>query len=379
LLIGEARGELVLSLLGGVFALLLIYAFLSSLALSVAHRRSALGLNARILPERIAAGGESAVVISGPLGNGRKRLFMEFPALVIRYRMRLSTRDGKRVERTFKRDVWETGRGGFSVPLRGAYCGAYDEIIIADVFGFFLFAYRIPRGDGVRLSVCPAAREGAPPAASFSGGSVQRGEREIVRTDDLVEQRPYVPGDDPRRINWKLYGHSGDLFVREEDREPPPHSVLAMLVCGEVPATRGGADMVDRLCECALAIAVHNMNDGVAVLCGGSGLPFCGGDIQAIAKTLSLPFAFTAKDAEKGGLDLPAPPPDETKVLILSAPCAPGVQANVTLDRFLAKKPASATVEALFLYDDERLIGRAEACAMHYARLERVYATAVKL
>jgi hypothetical protein len=281
--------------------------------------------------------------------------------------------------RVFKRAVWETGSESFSVPRRGAYYGAYDEIIIADVFGFFFFAYRIARGEGVRLWVSPAERESAPAVRSFSGGSVKREAREIVRTDDLVEQRPYVPGDDPRRINWKLYGHSGDLFIREEDREPPPHSVLAMLVCGEVGAARGGAERIDVLCECARAIAVQNINDGVAVLCGGSGVPFGGGGVEALAKMLSLPFAFSAKDAGEGALDLPPPPGDEKRILLLAAPYAPEERRNVTLDGFLAKKPASVRVELLFLYDDEGLFGCSEACAMHYARVEGVHAKAIKL
>lgn len=44
--------------------------------------------------------------------------------------------------------------------------------------------------------------------------------------NELGDQRKYVPGDDPRRINWKLYGHTEELFLRTRDKEPPPQGRL---------------------------------------------------------------------------------------------------------------------------------------------------------
>src|SRR5205814_5321723 len=35
---------------------------------------------------------------------------------------------------------------------------------------------------------------------------------------DRIEMRPYVPGDSPRTIAWKIYGRTGKLVVRAPER-----------------------------------------------------------------------------------------------------------------------------------------------------------------
>lgn len=42
------------------------------------------------------------------------------------------------------------------------------------------------------------------------------------RTHELYESRPYFPGDDPRKIHWKLYAHTQDLAIKLGTFEPPP-------------------------------------------------------------------------------------------------------------------------------------------------------------
>jgi len=40
--------------------------------------------------------------------------------------------------------------------------------------------------------------------------------------DELLDVRPYFPGDDLRRIHWKLLAHSQELFLRKPEDRPPP-------------------------------------------------------------------------------------------------------------------------------------------------------------
>jgi uncharacterized protein (DUF58 family) len=388
-MLAEIRHEIILRFLAAVFLLLLFYTFIAILILSIIHRRAARTLNASIIPEKISAGEEARLIINKQGNERKKTLFFELPALLIRYSINLLTKDNKKIKRIFPRTLWKTGEASFTAPRRGEYSGIYDEITISDCFGFFYFSYKIIYKKTARLFVTPLLEENTIPASGFSGGSTQRNENEIVRTDDLIEQRPYIPGDDPRRINWKLYGHSGDLFVREEDREPPPHSILVMLVCTEVDDflyprsidedykdAAAGAEAVDNICAGALATALQNGQAGVSVFIGGNGITIQGGDAGTINKLLALPFAFSGKDFEKGGLDLPDAR-QENSVLILTLANA-YKNTNRSLDKFLQKKPVTQKVSILFLYNDERLMGSAEACAIQYSRRDHVRAKAVR-
>lgn len=44
----------------------------------------------------------------------------------------------------------------------------------------------------------------------------------------LVDYRPYVPGDDPRQVDWNAYGRSGELFLRlyEDERTLTVHLLV---------------------------------------------------------------------------------------------------------------------------------------------------------
>ena len=57
-----------------------------------------------------------------------------------------------------------------------------------------------------------------------------RGKSTFRRSEDLHETRLYQPGDDPRRVNWKVYAHSGELAVREGELLPPPKSEYALII-----------------------------------------------------------------------------------------------------------------------------------------------------
>ena len=50
------------------------------------------------------------------------------------------------------------------------------------------------------------------------------------RTAELYESRPYFPGDDPRKIHWKLYAHTHALSVKLGAFEPPPVKHLTIYI-----------------------------------------------------------------------------------------------------------------------------------------------------
>jgi hypothetical protein len=136
------------------------------------------------------------------------------------------------------------------------------------------------------------------PVYPRAGGREQRAGPHYRRTDDLIDHRPYIPGDDPRRINWKLYSHgpANSLFVREGETEPPPHSQLLILVDTETDSALyspdAGRAAVDLLCEQALALALDFASRGMDVLVGYTGGALTGGDGEEIARAMSGPFAI---------------------------------------------------------------------------------------
>jgi uncharacterized protein (DUF58 family) len=44
-----------------------------------------------------------------------------------------------------------------------------------------------------------------------------KGDRRSIRRGtslEFVDYRPYIDGDDPRQVDWNIYGRSGSLFVK---------------------------------------------------------------------------------------------------------------------------------------------------------------------
>ena len=87
---------------------------------------------------------------------------------------------------------------------------------------------------------------------------IERGGHEAQHTaapnDNLTEQRQYLPGDDPRRINWKLYGHSEELFVREAEKALSPVSGI-IIICDTRTQKKDKQAVADRVCERGLRYA----------------------------------------------------------------------------------------------------------------------------
>ena len=392
---GALRQELALTLTGAVFLALWGYCLIMTLIIALLYRRRARRVSIRLSPGEIAAveaaqilytednwtgGGQTsggspkaAVQIAHNEPADRIRPFFQMPGVLIRCRLLLSTKDQRRIQRDFNPQPMRGGKTlpgsagrpeTFNVPFRGAYFSACDEFAVFDALGFFRFAWRIPHASGVRLLAAPAAADEPLPLNARAGESKQQPELPFQRTGNLIDHRPYVPGDDPRRINWKLYGHGGGLFVREGEREPPPHSNIIILVDTEYDPLLYTAESarrgVDLLCENALAAALDRAEAGADVLIGytgGNGTEggyLHGNSPAELACALAWPAAFPMPV----GADLPAAPEDRG-ILILALPRASA--QTTALDRFLrdlasrraAEKQPARTAALVFLYTSD--------------------------
>jgi len=366
---GAARQEMALMLAGAVFLVLWAYCLVMTLLLALIHNRRARRAFIRVSPREITADSQAEAIYSEGKGitfNGR---ILQLPGILVRCRLQLATKDGRRIRYDFN----PTDRHPhlFSAEKRGAYFGVYDEFAVFDTLGFFRFIYRLPAGNDARLLVCPHAADEPPAVTARAGESSLKPEFSIQRTDNLIDHRPYVPGDDPRRINWKLFSHGGGLFVREGEYEPPPQSNIIILVDTEydpllyrLTHARQGIDL---LCENALAAALACAESGMDVLIGHSGGVIRGSPLPA--PELAASFAWPAASPLSVHVDLPAVP-DGCGVLILALPRSSAETSSI--DRFL-NSTANRPVELLFMFGadggtvayTERLAA-AEVCAALY-------------
>jgi uncharacterized protein (DUF58 family) len=376
---GSLRKELALSLIGGTFAVILAYCFAGTLILGALHAKRARLLSSRMLDTNVPAGKNAEILLDrDKAGPGR---FFRLPGLLVRYGILLATRDGREIRRLFDPDS-KTGGFFFPVPERGAYYGRTDRLFIGDILGLFRYCLPLPRDESPRILALPRSAEECIPALIESGGDSQRQDTRYRRADNLIDHRPYVPGDDPRRINWKLYGHapSNELFVREGEREPPPHSRMLLLV--ETLADRTLYDdasarrAVDLLCENALAIALEYRRRGMELSIGCSGGAVAEGGASELAAALAYPAAYTGGGESGDAMELPEPPPDRS-VFVLALP---RTLAGGALDRFLKKRTLQEMpVSLAFLYGDEGLAEAAETCARLYNQRGGVHARQIRL
>ena len=369
---GRIRNELALTLLGTLFLIILAYCFFGVFLLGLVNRRKGQNLSMVITGAALPAGGEGELCVTNNLPQAKNN-FWRLPMVLIRCELFIETRDGRVIRHYANPGVDKYSK--FPVRERGAYYGERDSFIVFDAPGFFRLAFPLQHNTpgNVRLLAVPRQAEETIPLSLKSGGTEERNEPHYRKSDELIDHRPYIPGDDPRRINWKLYSHTpmGDLFVREGENEPPPRSRLLILIDTEVDhslySPDEGRKAVDLLCESALAAAQEFSNRGMDILVGYTGGRVIGGNdeglplnITQIAAALAWPAAiFRSKDgagaesqaANLPGTELPHAPNDRA-VLILALPRT-FISGASALDRFLRKREANQETDLVFLYNEE--------------------------
>lgn len=106
-----------------------------------------------------------------------------------------------------------------AMPIVASRWGAYriDEVLVRarDRFGFFAYEARLDRSLDLRVYPSPAAIRRAISAVetqTFAGDELSRRRGDGIEFADV---RPYAPGDQVRRVNWRLSSRRPELFVNE--------------------------------------------------------------------------------------------------------------------------------------------------------------------
>jgi hypothetical protein len=199
-----------------------------------------------------------------------------------------------------------------------------------------------------------------------------------------------VPGDDPRRINWKLFSHGGELFVRQGEREPPAHSNITILIDTQFDSLytlKSAREEVDILCENSLAI-INSFEKERDIQIGYTGQnkndrftreeP---GYFLAYPAAMPVDTRLGKKRTELS-VDLPSVN-EERSVVILAMPRTS--TGDTALERFLSVSQ-NRVIELFFIYsagENERRAAEkreaAQACTALYSRYPNVRAQAVEV
>ena len=330
-----------------------------------------------IAKKQIEPGGQGELEIS------RAKGFFSAPGFFVRYRAGFSTKDGKTASCIFNPVRAKNNYENFDVPGRGAYFNIKNELLIFDAPGFFQLTINAEPNRPAHNRMAPPFTEplflmipqaaAVPPHTEEGAGGDTRSQVQFSKTDNLVENRPYVPGDDPRRINWKLYGHGpqSDLYVREGENSPIPHSRVLILIDTQIDpvlySTEEGRREVDMLCENALGIMRESGNTEVHTGYTGSRI------LPANASSLAWPAVLPLLSEEA------LPDSAEcTKIIILAAPRMSA--GNCALDRFIDTQSPGKSINLVLLFsrgpENSKECGEAaRACMSFYRRKNNVRVT----
>ena len=143
-----------------VFALpvlaVLGYALLAGAAVFLAAKRRAGLLGVECVPQA----GEAHTGTVSALLSGDGRGFFAPPAILVRYMIRMQTKDGRVLSHIFSKSFFTGKLETFQAGARGAYFAPVDYLLICDIFGFFRFRRAIPAREGARLLLYPSWKGG---------------------------------------------------------------------------------------------------------------------------------------------------------------------------------------------------------------------------
>jgi uncharacterized protein (DUF58 family) len=85
---------------------------------------------------------------------------------------------------------------------------------------------------------------------------------------DFAEYRPYMPGDDIRRIDWKVFGRSDRLYLKLYEGETNTRVLVLLDVSGSMNYGSGEVKKIDyaRILAACLTYFAYQQRDGVGLL-----------------------------------------------------------------------------------------------------------------
>jgi uncharacterized protein (DUF58 family) len=210
----------------------------------------------------------------------------------------------------------------FRAPWRGAFRSSAAVVECRDILGFSAGSFGIPLREAV--TVYPTLRDPGDAVQLMEQADEAAVEsRRRRRSDDLLEARKYYPGDDMRRLNWKVFAHLNELFLRVGEEVPPPEArLLFVLDTTANPLVPRGtaAEYLDTLVSSCISVMDAMMGARMEVLLSQPGMRAC--------RAFESRAALLSHAADAGWTDAPwAPdmPARPMHVAVFSSPGSPGL------------------------------------------------------
>lgn len=150
-------------------------------------------------------------------------------------------------------------------PVRGPR--QFDHVLVQSRFplGLACATRTLPAGPHrmivspgfTRLKQIPIDASAEPHPEHLAGG--RRGGH-----DELFGARPYVPGSDPRFMNWRATARTGQLVVREFERPPDRRLWIVLELASGVHTGYGAASTHESMFRIAHSVALRSTENGIA-------------------------------------------------------------------------------------------------------------------
>ena len=266
LAIGLLRMELAAILWGGAFALLAVYALLANRIMQAVLRRyfdkMPDPVDFTLPPEGVFPRTATAAQINVEIPRFRA------PGIRIDFDISLHWpgRDPLQVSSDLR-----GGRNCQCIELvpgyRGWYRSRQARVVVSDALGFTRRALCFDLEEGLRVypAVQPQASMRAP---RMEDGREENRLRRHRRSEELLEVRKYFPGDDIRKVHWKVFAHTLELFLRIGEETPPPESRFLVILDSAPTAALPEAveaDYLDILVERCAATVLEMLGRGFQV------------------------------------------------------------------------------------------------------------------
>lgn len=271
LLTGLLRFELALLLWGGGFFFLLVYTWIAHLVVRVSVSRTVLSgaehFDLSLPAEEVYAGREVRAHLRALLPA------VILPVFHVTFKTRLSWHTRECVISGSLKPGMNEGFFTFLPAKRGVYTADWTRLIVRDILGFTSSFLAVESRNS--LTVLPEdIRPAKLPPRAGDGGELTAVRRAVTRSDELLDARKYYPGDDVRRVNWNMFAHLGELYIRIGEEIPPPNSRI--LVALDVTTPLGFApesleDLLDRAAAAAGGAARAFLEQGREVWLSRSG------------------------------------------------------------------------------------------------------------
>ena len=339
--IGIARADLAGLFWGSSFLLFTVYALVAGhlFRFSVRRRRTPDSIRFHLPTGGLSPGDENEAAIAARLPRSFPPGFSVYLSLPLSWH-------GRRIDGIHLRMPHGTSQSRlvFRAVHRGVYEGTGAVLEAHDVLGLTSHRLPFPRID--RLTVYPSLR----PVRELLGLVEQTDEaavdsRRRRRSEELLEARKYYPGDDVRRLNWKVYAHMDELFLRLGEEVPPPESrILFVLDTTSNPLVPRAvaSDYLDALVQSCASIMAYLAGRGLEVTFSRPGERECRSYGEGSRGALLAALADAWWTTEPWAPELPA---RGLHAVIFSSPGSPG------LSRIMSTVRARGWSASLFLQD----------------------------